>query len=111
MTGRQYNNSIRPKASRSSTAVVYTREHSQLHNVTTGTATAGTYSLQAVALFDGRTEGDAPRTRIHGLWCGDVSDTSLLHGPRNSAFCPHSVLMCFVWISGHTAIISLYNIN
>ena len=29
----------------------------------------------------------------------------------NSAFCPHSVFMCFVWISEQTAIISLYNIN
>jgi len=29
----------------------------------------------------------------------------------NSTFCPHSVFMCFVWISEQTAIISLYNIN
>jgi lipopolysaccharide assembly outer membrane protein LptD (OstA) len=29
----------------------------------------------------------------------------------NSTFCPHSVFMCFVWISDQTAIISLYNIN
>jgi hypothetical protein len=28
-----------------------------------------------------------------------------------STFCPHSVFMCFVWISEHTAIISLYSIN
>ena len=28
----------------------------------------------------------------------------------NSMFCPHSVFMCFVWISEQTAIISLYNI-
>ena len=28
-----------------------------------------------------------------------------------SAFCPHTVFMCFVWISEQTAIISLYNIN
>ena len=26
-------------------------------------------------------------------------------------FCPHSVFMCFVWISEQTAIISLYSIN
>jgi hypothetical protein len=26
-------------------------------------------------------------------------------------FCPHSVFMCFMWISEQTAIISLYNIN
>jgi hypothetical protein len=30
---------------------------------------------------------------------------------NNSTFCPHSVFMCFVWISGQTAIISLYSIN
>jgi len=29
----------------------------------------------------------------------------------NSTFCPHSVFMCFVWISEQTAIISLYNTN
>jgi hypothetical protein len=29
----------------------------------------------------------------------------------NSAFCPHSVFMCFVWISEQTAINSLYSIN
>ena len=30
---------------------------------------------------------------------------------NNSTFCPHSVFMCFVWISEQTTIISLYNIN
>jgi len=30
---------------------------------------------------------------------------------KNSTFCPHSLFMCFVWISGQTAIISLYGIN
>ena len=30
---------------------------------------------------------------------------------NNSTFCPHSVFICFVWISEHTAIISLYNIK
>jgi hypothetical protein len=29
----------------------------------------------------------------------------------NSAFCPHSVFMCFVWISEQTATIFLYTIN
>jgi len=29
----------------------------------------------------------------------------------NSTFCPHSVFMCFVWISEQIAIVSLYNIN
>jgi hypothetical protein len=30
---------------------------------------------------------------------------------NNSTFCPHSVFMCFVWISEQTAIICLYSIN
>jgi hypothetical protein len=30
---------------------------------------------------------------------------------NNSTFCPHSINMCFVWISEQTAIISLNNIN
>ena len=30
---------------------------------------------------------------------------------NNSTFCPHTVFMCFVWISEQTAIISLYSIN
>ena len=30
---------------------------------------------------------------------------------KNSTFCPHSVFMCFVWISEQTAIVYLYNIN
>ena len=30
---------------------------------------------------------------------------------NNATFCPHSVFMCFVWISEQTAIISLYSIN
>jgi len=29
----------------------------------------------------------------------------------NSTFSPHSVFMCFVWISEQAAIISLYSIN
>jgi len=30
---------------------------------------------------------------------------------NNSTFCPHSEIICFVWISEETAIISLYSIN
>jgi len=30
---------------------------------------------------------------------------------KNSALCPHNVLMCFVWISEQIAIISLHSIN
>jgi hypothetical protein len=29
----------------------------------------------------------------------------------NATLCPHSVFMCFVWVSEQTAIISLYSIN
>jgi hypothetical protein len=29
----------------------------------------------------------------------------------NATFCPHSVFMCFVWISEQTAIISVYSVN
>jgi len=29
----------------------------------------------------------------------------------NYTFCPHSIFMCFVWISEQTAIISLHSIN
>ena len=38
-----------------------------------------------------------------------IGTTSLTFS--SSTFCPHSVFMCFVWISEQTAIISLYNIN
>jgi len=31
--------------------------------------------------------------------------------PNNSTFCPHSVFMCFLWISEQTAIISMYSFN
>jgi len=38
-----------------------------------------------------------------------------LHNARltfsNPTLCPHSVCICFVWISEQTAIISAYNIN
>jgi len=30
---------------------------------------------------------------------------------NNLVFCPHSVFMCFLWISEQTSIISLYSIN
>jgi hypothetical protein len=35
----------------------------------------------------------------------------VMHLTTNSAFSPHSVFMCFVWITEQTAIISLYSIN
>jgi len=38
-----------------------------------------------------------------------ICTTSLIF--TNSTFCPHTVFMCFVWISEQTTIISLYNIN
>jgi hypothetical protein len=30
---------------------------------------------------------------------------------NNSTFCPHSVFMCFVWISEQTGVVPLYSIN
>ena len=42
-------------------------------------------------------------------WAWPIRTTSLTF--NNSAFCPHTVFMCSVWISEQTAIISLYNIN
>jgi len=34
-----------------------------------------------------------------------------MHLTTNSAFCPHSVFVCSMWILEQTAIISLYNID
>jgi hypothetical protein len=57
---------------------------------------------------------------IYGSWhkagsCTLIAHWSLYVPPgltfNNSTFCPHSVVMCFVWISEQTANISLYNIN
>ena len=47
----------------------------------------------------------------HYMYCTVViiCTTSLTF--NNSTFCPHSVFMCFVWISEQTAIISLYSIS
>ena len=54
----------------------------------------------------------------HSLINGRLAQSSyrLLYVPAdltfsNSTFCPHSVFMCFVWISEQTTIISLYSIN
>ena len=55
-------------------------------------------------------------------WSRDLTQELTLYGPvvtvctasltfNISAFCPHSVFMCFVWIWEQTAIISLYSIN
>jgi len=54
--------------------------------------------------------------RIH-RWDGSNRDiVRLLYVPpglifSDSPFCPHSVFMCFVWISEQPTIISLYSIN
>ena len=52
-------------------------------------------------------------TETESVYCavraGSLYTTSLTFS--NSAFCPHNVFMCFVWISEQTAIISLYSIN
>jgi len=66
---------------------------------------AGFYNRDGVCLLRGT---DWIFIRNSGQW--------LLYVPpgltfTNSTFCPHSVFMCFVWISEQTAIISLYSIN
>jgi len=38
-----------------------------------------------------------------------IRNTSLTF--NNPTFCPHTVFVCFVWLSEQTAIISLYSIN
>jgi len=51
---------------------------------------------------------------LHGfvVWCSPaVTICTASVTFNNSPFCPHSVFMCFVWISEQTAFISLYNIN
>jgi hypothetical protein len=53
---------------------------------------------------------------LHGIGDSPFKAQWLLYVPpgltfTNSTFCPHSVFMCFVWISEQTAIISLYSIN
>ena len=40
-----------------------------------------------------------------------VASRNFANAPKTSTFCPHTVFMCSVWISEHTAIISLYRIN
>jgi hypothetical protein len=52
-------------------------------------------------------------------WLAFITDTECVYCAvragsltlNNSTFCPHSVFLCFVWISEQTAIISLYSIN
>jgi len=115
MTGRQSNNSIRPKACVPPTAVVYTREHSPLH-ITTGTATAGTFSLQAIALTvilrvtplgHGATGCGVATCQTQAQWSLYVPPGVTLAILRFA----HTVCLCFKWISEQTAIISLYSIN
>jgi len=72
--------------------------------------TVVTYSISTVQLFI--------VCHMYGSWFSSLTPksqvvtiytTSLTF--NNSTFCPHSVFMCFVWISGQTAIIYLYSIN
>ena len=44
-------------------------------------------------------------------WLGFIMEMECVYCTVHSAFCPHSVFMCFVWIWEQTAIISLYNID
>jgi len=45
------------------------------------------------------------------LWSPVVTICTTSLTFSNSAFCPHSVFMCLVWIWEQTAIISVYSIN
>ena len=47
----------------------------------------------------------------HYMYPTVVTICTIRFNIHNSTFCPHSVFVCFVWISEQTAIISLYNIN
>jgi hypothetical protein len=49
--------------------------------------------------------------RILALYSPAVTICTASWTFTKSTFCPHSVFMCFVWISEQTAIISLYSIN
>jgi hypothetical protein len=44
-------------------------------------------------------------------WSPFLTLYTTIFDTKNSTFCPHSVLMCLVWISEQTAIIYVYNIN
>jgi hypothetical protein len=51
---------------------------------------------------DGRTDGRTEMTKLI------VAFRNFTNAPESCTFCPHSVFVCFVWISEQTAIISLY---
>ena len=54
-------------------------------------------------------------TETESVYCAVRSEAKHYVPPdltfTNSTFCPHTLFMCFVWISEQTAIISLYSIN
>ena len=50
-----------------------------------------------------------PHSCHYIVYCTVVTICTTSLTLNNSSFCPHSVFMCFVWISEQTAIISLYN--
>jgi hypothetical protein len=54
------------------------------------------------------TKNDVVQMVLNRFKCQRLIAPSSTH---NSTFRPHSVFMCFVWISEQTAIISLYSIN
>jgi len=73
---------------------------------------------QCVYVFcvDLRTNSDYFTVNINWLVC--ITETECVYCEvrtgslyNNSTFCPHSVFMCFVWISEQTAIISLHSVN
>jgi len=53
-------------------------------------------------------------TETKSVYCAVRTGCSTLiqvNFSRRSTFCPHTVFMCFVWISEQTAIISLNNVQ
>ena len=65
------------------------------------TAIISLYNLQLPGFFN----------RFLTLYSPVVTICTTSLTSNNSTFCPHSVFMCFVWISEQKAIISLYSIN
>jgi hypothetical protein len=54
---------------------------------------------------DGRTDGQRDMAKIIVAFC------NYANAIKNSTFRLHNTFMCFVWLSQHTAIISLYRVN
>jgi hypothetical protein len=86
-------------------------EHRRAFDSTTGKIAAGDLPCFPQNVT-GVTESGALLDRLCIIFYGPVvSICTASLTLNNSTFCPHTVFICFVWISEQTAIISLYNIN